>query len=539
MVDYDLLPIYLVERTDVGGGSVSLIVARSLSGNEVCFACLLIDLWKIGLKDGFGRMSMTKDEFDVVLEAMVRDAEAHGIHYHPIDISEAKWLVAQGLRIAEKVGTKPVNKKWVDMVGDISSVKIGGSLYKCYRCEKGELQPEDDELILKVAKSEMETAGLLGETMMEFLCEECMKKKSLRGRRKNGQAKEKKKAKGEPASRFSRELLEKGYRLYADKRYGEAAELFVRVLDADPWDTDAMVALAGCLMYMGHFTQAARILKHAAEVHPDDPLIRYNLGYALACMGRLSEARRELRRCLKPGSPQDIKQQAEMLTSALNKLKSDEGIPFEKEVMCHNLFLEAQRLLVNQQYKEAIQVYMQILKIKPNHAASFANIGLCYERIGNLEKALEYFRRAHELDESDPLTLLNMSHIFHRQGCDRKAEEYMRKGLKQVSPVTPPRDIYRIATILVEMGKLGEGEQFLKDQLRKRSGDIQLTFFLGVAMAKQGKLSEAQQVWRQIKDECKEARKYMEAAEKVLKGEKTLEEADFRMLIVAKTMEVL
>jgi cytochrome c-type biogenesis protein CcmH/NrfG len=89
------------------------------------------------------------------------------------------------------------------------------------------------------------------------------------------------------------------------------------------------------------------------------------------------------------------------------------------------------------------------------------------------------------------------------------------------------------------MGKLGEGEQFLKDQLRKRSGDIQLTFFLGVAMAKQGKLSEAQQVWRQIKDECKEARKYMEAAEKVLKGEKTLEEADFRMLIVAKTMEVL
>jgi hypothetical protein len=176
MVDYDLLPIYLVERTDVGAGSVSLIVARSLFGNEVCFACLLIDLWKVGLKDGFGKRSMKKSEFDEMFDVMVRDAEEHGVHYHPIDISEAKWLVAQGIRIAENVGTRPVNKRWVDVVGDISSVKIGGSLYKCYRCEKGELQPKDDEFILKLARSEIEMAGSPEETRIEFVCEKCMKK---------------------------------------------------------------------------------------------------------------------------------------------------------------------------------------------------------------------------------------------------------------------------------------------------------------------------------------------------------------------------
>jgi tetratricopeptide (TPR) repeat protein len=361
----------------------------------------------------------------------------------------------------------------------------------------------------------------------------------VHARKKKGEAQEKKSVTKESARRVSQDPYEEGYRLYENKRYGEAAELFLRVLDTDPLNIDASVALASCLMFMGYFTEAARTLKYAADIDPDDPLIRYNLGYALVCMGRISEARQELGRCLKPEFPRDIRQQAERLSSILDKLKCDEGISFEKEVMCYNLFLEAQQLLYNQRYEEAIQIYEQILKIKPNHAASFANIGLCYERMGDLEKALEYSRRALELDEGDPLSLMNMSRIFHRQGCDQKAEEYMQKGLKQVSPVTPPRDIFRIATILVEMGRYAEGERFLKDQLRERSGNIQLTFLLGVAMAKQGKLSEAQEVWRQIKDECEEARKYMEAAEKVLTGEKTLEEADFRMLIVAKTMETL
>ena len=176
MVEYDSLPIYLVERTDVGLGSVNLIVARILPDNMICFTCLLIDLWKLGLKDGFGKRSVKKSEFDEMFNAMIEDAEEHEVHYHPIDISEAKWLVAQGIRIAESVGIRPVNKKWVDVVGDIYSVKIGGSLYKCYHCEKGELQPKDDEFIFKAARSEIEIAGTPEEIEIEFLCGKCMKK---------------------------------------------------------------------------------------------------------------------------------------------------------------------------------------------------------------------------------------------------------------------------------------------------------------------------------------------------------------------------
>ena len=358
-------------------------------------------------------------------------------------------------------------------------------------------------------------------------------------RKKKREAHKRKSATKESARRVSHDLYEKGSRLYENKRYGDAADLFLRVLDLDPSDMDAMIALAACHISMCHFTEAAKTLNYAADIDPDDHLIRYDLGYALACMGRISEARQELRRCLKPNVPRDIKEAAEKLSSILDKLKSDEAISLEKEAMCRDLFLEAQQLLYSQRYREAIQIYEQILKIKPNHAASIANIGACYERMGDLGKALEYFRRAHQLEEGDPLILMNMGRIFHLQGYDQKAEDYIQKGLKQVSPFTPPRDIFRIAAILIEVGRYILGETFIKDQLREFKGNVQLTFLLGVLLAKQGKLSDAQEVWREIKGECERARVYIERAIKVMRGEMTLDEADFRTMVVTETMEVL
>jgi len=176
VVHYDSLPLYLALRTEVGSGPVLLLVARMLSGGRVCFTHLLIDLWKLGLKDGFECESMKKDRFDKMLNVMVEELGRRGIHYHPVDISEAKWLVAQGIRIAEKVGTEPVERRWIDIVGDISGVKIEGSLYKCYACERGELNSDADELILKVARREIKTAGTPKEAKIVFLCSECEKK---------------------------------------------------------------------------------------------------------------------------------------------------------------------------------------------------------------------------------------------------------------------------------------------------------------------------------------------------------------------------
>jgi len=333
------------------------------------------------------------------------------------------------------------------------------------------------------------------------------------------------------------DLYRKGYRLYKKRRYGEAADLLRKALELDQEDVDTRIALAGCLQGMGRHTEAAEMMKETVYLDPADPLIRYNLAYFLACMGRISEAREEAARCLQCECTQELREKARRLTAVLGELKPDEGLPFEKEVRCYELFKEAQRLLYGQRYREAIRIYEQILELKPSHAASINNIGLCQLSLGDSREALNIFRRAAQLDRYDALSLMNIANILQKQGDNKQAEEHIQKALKLVTPTITFRDLLRIAILLIEMRRYGEGEKFLRESLKKRDGDIQLTFLLGVTMARQGEFKEALEAWKKIADRCQEARQYMERAEAVIRGETALEQTSFKPKLVANTTE--
>ena len=172
----DSLPVYLADRTDVGSGSVSLVVARRNRDGTVCYATMLIDLWKLGLKDSFGSFSVKRKKFDEMYDKMM-ERLARGdepAYFHPTTIEEAKWLVAQGLRIASAVGT-PASRHWIRIVGELSGVSISGSLYKCFSCERGELDPEIDSYILDIARDEGKqgVAGTPEESIIHLECAKC------------------------------------------------------------------------------------------------------------------------------------------------------------------------------------------------------------------------------------------------------------------------------------------------------------------------------------------------------------------------------
>ena len=173
---YDSLPVYLADRTDVGSGSVSLVVARRNRDGTICYATMLIDLWKLGLKDSFGSFSVKRKKFDEMYDKMM-ERLARGdepAYFHPTTIEEAKWLVAQGLRIASAVGT-PASRHWIRIVGELSGVSISGSLYKCFSCERGELDPEIDSYILDIARDEGKqgVAGTPEESIIHLECAKC------------------------------------------------------------------------------------------------------------------------------------------------------------------------------------------------------------------------------------------------------------------------------------------------------------------------------------------------------------------------------
>lgn len=174
--DLAALPLYLAYRTDVGTGSVSLVVARRNQDGTICYGSFLIDLWKVGLKDSYGSFSIKRKKFDDLVNRLIDKLERNeGGYYHPIEEEDTKWLVAQGVRIANSVGT-PASRHWVRVVvDDVSDVPISGSLYKCYSCERGELSKDEDALILSTAIEERRSgdAGTPAESMLYFVCDRC------------------------------------------------------------------------------------------------------------------------------------------------------------------------------------------------------------------------------------------------------------------------------------------------------------------------------------------------------------------------------
>jgi len=56
-------------------------------------------------------------------------------------------------------------------------------------------------------------------------------------------------------------------------------------------------------------------------------------------------------------------------------------------------------LIVQGKYQEAIDLYLEIEKMKPNRYSTASNIGTAYELIGNNQKALEWIKKSIQIDK--------------------------------------------------------------------------------------------------------------------------------------------
>ncbi len=60
----------------------------------------------------------------------------------------------------------------------MEDVKVEGSLYKCFKCGKGELSNDEVEFIKVITRNDVVAGvcGTMAETMVYFVCDECRKK---------------------------------------------------------------------------------------------------------------------------------------------------------------------------------------------------------------------------------------------------------------------------------------------------------------------------------------------------------------------------
>jgi tetratricopeptide (TPR) repeat protein len=189
---------------------------------------------------------------------------------------------------------------------------------------------------------------------------------------------------------------------------------------------------ANRLLQSGRAGEAVRVLRGAVHDYPDG-LARTNLGRALIETQKYGEAERVLRAAVR-GREDSV--DAWFYLGVALYLQADQGIQQRADST------EALR-----QFSEAAACFRRTIRLKPNHAFAYYNLGHCLKYQGKFEAAAWAFRQAARCKPEFADAYTNLADVLVRQGQDAEAVYWMGNALRLAPPADPaPR---RLLVLLV------------------------------------------------------------------------------------------
>lgn len=168
------LPIYNCWISQDKGSRI-IVVSRIKPNGNYEIASMLVDEWKMGLKDGFVNYNFTPYQ----LNEYIRRTDFNGT-----TLDECKKLVKRGILIAKSLNLR-LPKEYEQckkIIGNIDDVQINGSLYKCYSCGQNDLSDTIISRIKAVTINDIKKGicGTEDETIIYFTCNDCKEKKKAK-----------------------------------------------------------------------------------------------------------------------------------------------------------------------------------------------------------------------------------------------------------------------------------------------------------------------------------------------------------------------
>lgn len=168
-------------------------------------------------------------------------------------------------------------------------------------------------------------------------------------------------------------LYQRAHKLYSAGRFAEARRVFGEILKKEPTDAVALHDVGASYFQEGDLALAERYLEKARQAHPDFLLAKLTLAKVFFQRGRTETALDLLRQTsLNHSSNPDQIQLLDLLTNLLISLE---------------------------QHEQARPLLERLVELQPANPAAFNKMGFCAEACGNLDGAIQYFKRSLELEE--------------------------------------------------------------------------------------------------------------------------------------------
>ncbi|MDF0676267.1 MAG: hypothetical protein P0120_18305 [Nitrospira sp.] len=146
------------------------------------------------------------------------------------------------------------------------------------------------------------------------------------------------------------------------------------------------------------------------------------------------------------------------------------------EIEKHNLSLAETKL------KELPSAVLSDANTKPFVAILWSNLGLQQERLNGTQLSVKAFKRAADLDDSNPVILMNLAHAYWEQRDPALNAEFLMKLMK-VAPEDPFPHL-ATADLLQEQDKLEEAAKHLAQAADRARQDPALQSYLAAVTTK-------------------------------------------------------
>ncbi len=138
---------------------------------------------------------------------------------------------------------------------------------------------------------------------------------------------------------------------------------------------------------------------------------------------------------------------------------------------------------------KAIQEYVAAQEINADRPEAHLNLGLLYTRSGDLKKAEAHYRQALKLQPSFAPAYVNLADLFRLQERDTDGEKALREGVKAV-----PEDAsvaHALGLLLVRDKKVDEALTWLKRAAERAPENARYAYVYGVALNSTGQTDKA------------------------------------------------
>ncbi|MCE1164296.1 MAG: tetratricopeptide repeat protein [Bacteroidetes bacterium] len=223
-------------------------------------------------------------------------------------------------------------------------------------------------------------------------------------------------------------LLVNAGNIYANKKnYDEAEKRYRRAIEIRDNSVLAHHNLGLIFLIKGKLDSAEVQFRKGIEIDSLAPDGYFQLGNVYQQEGRIPEAISMLEK-LQSFAP-NYRNSGDLL-AMLRQKPSQNGSPDIPANRIDELEKRSFSLYQQGKYEDAIKDLNVLLEMSKNgRAGYYNNIGICYDGMGNLSKAKEYYRKSIEIDSANVNALGGMAYVFLRENNKMKAIEYYEKVL--------------------------------------------------------------------------------------------------------------